>query len=289
MKPVLYLSWSLTVVRWITGLFDKLSGLFQSGIRSRALVRSNYKAEWINAAPDSAVDPVILYLPGGAFLMRTPNIHRALVNRLAVAAGASSLLVFYRLAPEHPFPACLEDAVDAYCYLLDSGVDPDRIVIAGDSAGGCLTLTTLLKLRDEELPMPAGGIVMSPVTDFTHSGESLTRNAKSDPVLSTNPRIDQNALFLVDTPPDDPLASPAFADFSGLPPLLALVSDSEMLLDDTLAVQRKADQASVPFELHIEKDLPHVWPIFKQLQESADSIRQMASFINRITSARTGD
>jgi len=285
----MYLSWSLTMARWITGLFDKLSGLFQSGIRSSPMMRSNYMAEWINEAPASDAGPVILYLPGGAFLMRTPNMHRSLVDRLTVAAGASSLLVFYRLAPEHPFPACLEDAVDAYRYLLDSGVEPNQIVVVGDSAGGCLTLSTLLKLRDEELPMPAGGIVMSPVTDFTHSGESRTRNAKSDPVLSTNPRIDQNALFLVDTPPDDPLASPAFADFSGLPPIMALVSDSEMLLDDTLAVQRKAEQASVPFDLHIGRDLPHVWPLFKQLQESSDSIRQMASFIIRITSARAGD
>ena len=190
-------------------------------------------------------------------------------------------MAYYRLAPEHPFPACLKDSMQAYKWLLRKGYAAEQIIIAGDSAGGGLTLSTLLAIRDAGLPMPACAYMLSPLLDVSDSAASRWKNAASDKALpaahkrAINPRLLYAGGYAV----DDPLISPLFGDYQGLPPLYVQVSDSEMLLDDSLRMARRGHTYQVEVKVDIWRKVPHVWQAFPFLPESRDALCKAALFI----------
>jgi acetyl esterase/lipase len=204
-----------------------------------------------------------------------------MISRLCTQADARALACFYRLAPEHPFPACVEDSVAAYDWLLEQGYHPEHIAIAGDSAGGGLTLSTLLALRDLNRPMPSCAVMMSPLLDVGDSTPSRFKNARSDSALphpnerGINPRL----LYLNERDPKDPMVSPIYGEYHGLPPMYLLVSDSEMLLDDSLRLARRAQLYKVAVRVDIWRRVPHVWPSMPFLPEAKDSLQRAGTFI----------
>lgn len=247
-------------------------------------VRANaFRGEWIRG-PESSEARTLLYLPGGGFMLPASAQVPLMVSRINREAGTRALLVNYRLAPEHPFPAGLEDCLAAYRHLLDLGTDPKSIVIAGDSAGGGLTLSTLLALRDDGDPMPGCAVLISPFTDFSFGGESRFSNARHDPMLSADGIKEMNALYLDDALHDNPLVSPVYGDFRGLPPILAQVGSTEILLDDTRRVGERARSQGVDFEVEVWDEVPHVWHVWSFLPETRAATARIAEFIR----VRTG-
>jgi epsilon-lactone hydrolase len=236
-------------------------------------------AEWISA-PGAAQDRVILYLHGGGYVVGSINTHRAMVSRIARASDARALAIDYRLAPEHPFPAAVDDTLAAYRWLLAQGYKPNRIVIAGDSAGGGLTLAALLAIRDAKLPMPAAAVPISPWTDLEGTGESIRTRAARD-VMVTRENLAQSAKqYYGANDPKNPLVSPVRADFRGLPPMLVHVGDAEILLDDATRVADRAKAAGVKVDLEVWDDMPHVWHVFaKILPEGQQAIDKIGKFV----------
>jgi monoterpene epsilon-lactone hydrolase len=284
LKPIFRFVDSVSTIRrigkWSDLTFGRL-GIPRGTRRERVTIPgAPFEAEWV-AADTSPTQRVILYLPGGAYMMRMPHTHTGMVSRLCRHAGARALMVYYRLAPEHPFPACLEDSVMAYEWLLAQGIAPEHIVIAGDSAGGGLTLSTLLSIRDRGLPRPACGYMLSPLLDASDIAASRLKNSRSDSALpaahqrALNPR----PLILGGIPIDDPLVSPVLGDLEGLPPLYVQVSDSEMLLDDSLRLARRGHTFQVEVKVDIWRKVPHVWQVFPFLPESANAFRKAGSFL----------
>jgi phosphinothricin tripeptide acetyl hydrolase len=236
-------------------------------------------AEWLR--PPSAVPGrVVLYLHGGGYVIGSPRSHRHLAAAIAGAAGASALLLDYRLAPEHPFPAAVEDATAAYRWLLDQATAPERIVIAGDSAGGGLTVATLLALREARVPLPAGGVCISPWVDLTCSGASYRTMAAADPIVRRAGVEEMARAYLGTTPPRTPLASPLFADLRGLPPLLIHVGSDEVLLDDAVQLAERAKAAGVDATLEIYDRMIHVWHWFlPMLDEAQTAVEAIGRFV----------
>lgn len=225
----------------------------------------------------------ILYLHGGGHVAGSPRIYHPLCGRLAKALRAEVLLPDYRLAPEHPFPADIEDAVAAYETLLAGGWSPDRIVVIGDSAGGGLGLALLLALRERRRPLPAAAVLFSPFADKTGAAVSLQAHDRSDAMLSGHMIRCANASYLQGGDGRQPLASPVLADYRGLPPLWLSVCEDEVLRDDGLAVAARARAAGVTVELVRRADLVHVWPIFYPwLPEARADVAQVIAFVRRI-------
>jgi epsilon-lactone hydrolase len=230
---------------------------------------------WIDV-PGADPGRVILYFHGGAFIMETPRIHGRLLAQFCRGAKARGLMVAYRLAPEHKFPAAMDDCVTAYRYLLDSGIAPSRIVVAGDSAGGNLALVTLQAARDGGLPLPGGAVALSPLTDATFSGDSMKRNNGLDP-LFTRAIVDKLApLYVPDGKAAEPYLSPLFGNLAGLPPTLLVVGSSELLLDDSVRYAARASDVT----LDVWHDMPHVFPAFPMLAESHEAIERICAFMN---------
>jgi epsilon-lactone hydrolase len=210
------------------------------------------------AAPSRA----LLYFHGGGFFFGSLQSHRHLVSRLAVAAGVTAVSIDYRLAPEHPFPAALDDAMDAYRWLLTQGFLPTGIVLAGDSAGGNLAAATVLRIRDEGLPKPAGLYLISPWLDLTLSGDSYEVRASHDPILTQETMREVVQLYLGLIDGQYPYVSPAYGDLSGFPPLMIQVGADEVLLSESLAFARKAALHGVGVRLHVWPEMIHAWPLF---------------------------
>jgi acetyl esterase/lipase len=204
-----------------------------------------------------------------------------MVSRLCKCANARALMAYYRLAPEYPFPACLEDSVLAYRYLLDQGIAPEQIVIAGDSAGGGLTLSTLLAIKEKKLPMPGCAYMLSPLLDVSDMAPSRWKNALSDTALPapSERAINPRPLYLGGNDPSDPMVSPINGDFSGLPPMYIQVSDSEMLLDDSLRLARRCHTYDVSVTVDIWRKVPHVWQAFAFLPESGEALEKAGRFL----------
>lgn len=240
-------------------------------------------AEWLRS-PDADSERVLLYLHSGGYVQGSLKSHRDLVARLAAAAGVRALQIDYRLAPEHVFPAAIDDALTAYRWLLARGTKPAYIVIAGDSAGGGLTLALLQKVRDQSLPMPAGAALLSPWTDLAGTVESRKTREAADP-LFTGERINSLAKFYIDTEDArNPLISPINADLSGFPPLLIEVGHDEVLLDDSLLVAEHARAAGVPVELIVWEDMWHVFQNYAAvLPEGQQSLENIGKFIRSQT------
>jgi acetyl esterase/lipase len=240
-------------------------------------------AEWI-AASGAADDRVILYLHGGGYVMGSIATHREMAARLSKAARARALVIDYRLAPEHPFPAAVDDAVAAYRWLLSQNIKPSRIVVAGDSAGGGLTLATLVALRDAKAPLPAAGVCISPWTDMEGTGDSMVTRAKADPVVQKQGLLGMAQLYLGGKDPKSPLAAPLYANLEGLPPLLIQVGDAETLLDDATRVAEKAKRAGVTVDLEVWPEMPHVWHLFAPfLPEGQQAIDKIGQYVQAKT------
>jgi acetyl esterase/lipase len=236
-------------------------------------------AEWVKA-PGSQTGRAILYLHGGGYVMGSPNTHRSLAGEISRAAQAAVLLVDYRLAPEHPFPAAVEDGVASYRWLLGQGFAPRSLAIAGDSAGGGLVVATLVSARDQGLPMPAAAVPISPWSDMTCSNESYKTRAEADPMVGSGGIGDMARLYLHGTDPKNPLASPNFASLRSLPPLLIHVGRDEVLLDDSIKLDQKAKADGVNSTLEIWEDMIHVWHAFHpMLPEGKQAITRVGEFL----------
>jgi epsilon-lactone hydrolase len=205
-----------------------------------------------------------------------------LIARIAGASGYRVLAINYRLAPEHRFPAPLEDAIAAYGWMLDQGLRPDNIAFAGDSAGGTLALTAMLGLRQRGLPLPAAGVLMSPWTDLAATGETYVSRADADPIHQ-RPMIAALAKNYLGEggDPRDPLVSPLYADLAGLPPLLIQVGDRETVLADSTMVADSARIAGVDVELQVWDGMIHVFQMFAELPEAHRAIASIAEFLKR--------
>ena len=231
----------------------------------------------------------ILYFFGGGYIIGTPATRRKTAGHLALAAGARVLVPNYRLAPEHPFPAAVEDAVRAWQWLLDQGGEPSRTFLAGDSAGGGLAVATAIALRDRQLPMCGGIVAISPWADLTCSGESMTSRAAVDIECTRAGLLDMASTYLHGADPAQPLASPVLADLTGLPPLLCLVGDDEVLLDDSVRLVRNAGVAGTDGTLSITAGMQHVFPIWAGAFPEADAaIRLIGDWVRR-RAAKNGD
>lgn len=223
------------------------------------LAAAGVEGEWV-ATPDSRPDRVILFLHGGGYVMGSPAHHRDFNRRLAEASGARVLSVDYRLAPEHPFPAALEDALAAWQWLMKEGFRPGNIIISGDSAGGGLSLATLLSLRDSGGPLPAAAILFSPWTDLSMSGESIRFNARADPFIPTDALSPIAAAYTGNrTESCHPLVSPLFGNPAGFPPLYLHVGSTEVLLSDSTRLVEKAETAGVEVSLKVWRAMPHIF------------------------------
>ena len=236
-------------------------------------------AEWVTA-PDARSDAALLYLHGGGYAIGSIATHRLVASTVSRATRLPVLLIDYRLAPEHPHPAAVEDATAAYRWLLEQGLDAARIAIAGDSAGGGLTMATLVALRDEGLPLPACAVPMSPWVDLEQSGESYTTRADLDPMCSQAGLKEMADWYLAGQDPRAPTASPLYADLTGLPPLLVQVGDHEVLLDDATRLVDRAKQAGVEADCHIGEGCFHVYQAFP-VPEAEEAIAGLAAFVDR--------
>lgn len=239
--------------------------------------------DWVTA-PGSDEYPVILYLHGGGYVIGSNVAYREFGGRLARATGARVCLVNYRLAPENPFPAAVEDATMAYRWLLSQGVPAAKIAIAGDSAGGGLTLATLFALREAGDPLPGCAVTFSPWTDLKGTGASAVPGAVDDPLIG-DAILNGMAAYYAGEDLENPLASPLYGDFTKLPPLLIQVGSREVLLDDARRVRDKAQAAGVSVEYFEGDELIHVWPVLAPTApESAAALDSVAAFVRASTS-----
>ena len=237
------------------------------------------KAEWISA-PDALPDRTILYLHGGGYVLGSINSHRDICERLSQKARARVLSLDYRLAPENPFPAAVEDAVAAYEWLLAQGVDARRLAISGDSAGGGLALAAMLALREKGHPLPACAVLMSPWVDMEMLGESLIANDAIDPMVHRPMVETMVSLYMGASDRRHPLANPLHGDFRGLPPMIVHSGSRETLLDDAVRVVEKARAEGVDVEYRIWDGQIHVFHIFAaRLDEGAVALDELGAFI----------
>lgn len=254
----------------------------------RRVTAAGVPCEWL-LAKGADPDRRLLYIHGGGWTSGGLDSHRPLSARLSAATGCAVLAVDYRLAPEHPFPAGLDDCLASYRWLRDNGPNgagPARSTfVAGDSAGGNLTLALLLALKQRGLPLPNAAVPISPATDFLGTADSFRTRADRDPIINAGPEGIRmlGAIYLQGrTKPEDSLASPLYGDLAGLPPLLVHVGDAEVLLDDSTRIAEKAKQAGVDVTLEVWPEMPHVWHAFAPfLPEATRAIEQIGAFVRK--------
>jgi len=236
-------------------------------------------AEWVT--PDKVEHyRAILYIHGGGYTMGSCNTHRSLASRIALASQAPALLVNYRLAPENPFPAALEDVKTAYRWLLDQRIKASRIIIAGDSSGGGLAISAAIALREEKEQLPTGIVCISPWADLTLSGETITTCSTSDPLISQKTSSYHASCYVGQHDPASPLISPVFADISNLPPLLIQVGEYEILRSDSVRLTENAHRFGVDATLEIWEGMWHDWHMLAGLMpESQRAIERIGIFI----------
>jgi monoterpene epsilon-lactone hydrolase len=243
--------------------------------------------EW-SLAPGSDRSHVMVFFHGGGYSSGSIRSHRGMVGEAGRAAHVRALAVGYRLAPENPFPAALEDAVSVYDALLATGVAPEHIAIAGDSAGGGLTLALMMRLRDSAKPLPACGWLISPWVDLTLTGESLATKADVDPIISQTYLGELAGAYLAGASPTNPLVSPLYADLTGLPPLLIQVGSAETLLDDAVRIASRSGAADVATSLEIWPHMIHAWPLWAaRVKDGRKALASAGSFMGaRLSNVR---
>lgn len=234
-------------------------------------------AEWV-AVPNAAQDRVFLYLHGGAYIMGSCNTHRSLAAKLSRSTAARVLVPEYRLAPENPFPAAMEDALLCYRWLISSGYKPEQIIIGGDSAGGGLTMSTLLSLKEAGDALPALVVLLSPWTDLTGTGESMETRAEADPWLSPEAARATPVLYIRDMDPRSPIVSSIYADLTGLPPMIVHVGNDEILLSDAARLVDRARESGVEVTFKVWDDMWHVFQTF-EIPEANQSIEEIGVLI----------
>jgi epsilon-lactone hydrolase len=231
-----------------------------------------YTVDGLWATPQSwNGESAIMYLYGGGYVISSPHARRKLAGHLANASGARALVPRYHLAPERPFPSAVEDAATDYRWLLEEGCRPERVAIAGDSSAGGLTVATMLKLRDDGTPLLAGGVLISPWVDLACTGQTLETNSAADLTVTKVSLMRMAGQYLNGADPRTPLASPLYADLSGLPPLLIVVGGDEALLDDSVRIARAAGIAGVDVTLYIGGGMQHIFPIYCGVMPEADA------------------
>jgi len=249
------------------------------GLRVNEVIAGGRPADTLSFE-DHDGNGALLYLHGGAYTIGSPFTHRALAAQLGRAAGLNALVPDYRLAPENPFPAAVDDAVAAYRWLIETGTPPERIVIAGDSAGGGLAMATLLTIRDHDDPLPVAAALISPWTDLAMTGDSIETREKDDPMLLRQGLSEQADLYLDGQDPTDPLASPIYADLTGIPPLIIHVGSAEILFDDSTRLAERAKAADVEVSFQEYEDMIHVWHYFAgMLPEGKAAIEEIGQFV----------
>lgn len=240
-------------------------------------------AEWTSTPGDSR-ESALLWVHGGGYVIGSLDSHRHLVSEAGRAAGCGALALDYRLAPECPFPAAVEDAVAGYRYLLARDIAPRRIAIAGDSAGGGLLVAAMVAIRDAGLPQPGCGWCISPWVDMEMIGETMTTKAAADPMVQKEGVAEMARLYLNGADPRSPLAAPIYADLAGLAPLLIQVGAAETLLDDAIRLAKVAGTAEVRVDLQIWPEMIHVWHLFHpELKAGLRAIEEGGAFVRAHT------
>jgi epsilon-lactone hydrolase len=235
------------------------------------------------ATPVSRPDRHVLFLHGGGYVTGSPALYRHFTWRIARAARARVLAIDYRLAPEHPFPAALDDALAACRWLLGGIAGPQRTAVMGDSAGGGLALALLLKLRDGGFELPAAAVALSPWTDLALTGASLLLNAKSDPMVKAQDARPFAECYLTGADPRNPYASPLYGNPAGLPPTLIHVGSDEILHDDAVRMAENLGAAGCRVEIEVWRRMPHVWHLFAPvLPEARQAIAVIGAFLDRV-------
>jgi len=238
-------------------------------------------AEWV-AAPNANDNCAVLFLHGGAYILGSIESNRELAARISKSTRSRVLNIEYRLAPENPFLAAVEDATDAYRWVLDQGIDPAQIAIAGASAGGGLTVAALVSFRDSGSPMPACAVCISPWVDLECIGETMTSKAGVDPMIQRDGLVGIANIYLNGPDPRTPLAAPLHVDLTGLPPTLVLVGTWETLLSDSTRLVEKAESAGVDVTLEQWDEMIHVWPIYAPvLPEGQQAIDRIGEFVRQ--------
>jgi acetyl esterase/lipase len=257
----------------------KLFGKIPAEIEVSPVTIDGLPAEWI--LPSQATkDRVILYFHGGGYVMGSSRSHRPIVTKFVKGSGVGALLFDYRLAPERPFPAALEDSIAAYRWLLAQSISPSHIVFVGDSAGGGLCLATLLALKDQGIPLPAAAVALSPWTDLKNTGESLKTKAKVDQLTWGESWIVFSKYYAGDNDPGNPWISPLYGDLRGLPPVLIYVGENEVLLDDSTRFAEKAKNSGVDITLKVWEGMFHCFPACAPLfPEAKQAMDEICSFI----------
>lgn len=243
----------------------------------------NLKGEW-TCSPEARDTHVLYYIHGGAFLIGSPATHRGEISELGRAGKMKTFALDYRLAPEHPFPQPLEDIFDGYLWLLDQGYDASNIIICGDSAGGNATINLLLFARDRGVPMPAGGILISPWIDLGQAGETYRTREGIDPIVSLSAIKAQAAAYLGGADPNLPLASPIYAAIHGIAPVYVIVGEAEEMLSEALTFTHNAAMAGVHIKLEVWPKMIHNFPLWHSLlPEGKDAIKKAGEFILSLT------
>jgi epsilon-lactone hydrolase len=260
------------------GIFGKLP----AGIEVSPVTITDLPAEWIRPVQTHA-DRAILYFHGGGYVMGSCRAYRAIVAKFVAGSRIGALVFDYRLAPEHPFPAALDDSVVAYTWLLSQGFSPARIAFVGDSAGGGLCLATLLAVRDKGLALPAAAVALSPWTDLKCSGDSYRRK---DPLAPAGSWPVFGKYYVGENDPTQPLISPLYGDLAGLPPLLIYAGEDESMLDDSTQFAEKARNAGVNVRLQVGKGMVHCYPAFSPLfPEAREAMEDICGFLRTYTEA----
>ena len=261
--------------------FEQMAGLFplDADVKVEPVQARSVKAEWVTA-PGADAGRAILYLHGGGYVIGSINTHRSLASRISRASKARVLVIDYRLAPEHPFPAAVDDSVAAYRWMLATGLKPARIGVAGDSAGGGLAVATLVAIKDAKLPLPAAAACLSPWIDLEGLGDSMKTKASVDPMVQKDGLVQMAQAYLAGANPRSPLAAPLYADLAGLPPLLIQVGTAETLLDDSTRLAERARKAGVKVTIEPWENMIHVWQVFApMLDEGQQAIDKIGDFI----------
>jgi acetyl esterase/lipase len=247
-------------------------------LRQRWVEADGVPARWISHA--SVQDgPVLLYLHGGAFAFRLPNAHAIWSGRLSRELQARVLMPDYRLAPEHPYPAAIDDACKVYRWLLGQGIEPQRILVGGESAGGNLTLALLLRLAHAGLPQPAAAFAISPVTDAALTGDTYRTLAVADKILDAAAMPYFRDQYVAPADVKVPFVSPLYGEYEGLPPILIQVGTREILLDDGCRAAQRIHESGGQVTCEVWEGMPHAFPLFKQLPESALALSNIGRFV----------
>ena len=264
---------------------EKVAFEVADDIDVEATTIASLPAEWVRA-PGVDTTRAVLYLHGGGYVMGSLHTHRKLAGDVSRATGVAVALLDYPLAPEHPFPAAVDGAVAVF-EALSADLGADHLAIAGDSAGGGLTMATMLALRDRDLPLPAAAVCISPWVDLVNTDHTTSPQVDIDPIINVPGLVRMRDLYAARTDPGHPLISPVAADLAGLPPLLIQVGEAEVLLDEAVRLADRASAAGVPTTLDRWPHMPHVWQVFAgRVPEATEAVDQLGAFLRRHLAAR---